>query len=653
MQLAYYSSDISEFLKQSPQTVLGHLTEHHAHDLNAPQRNAWLGQITVLQDQLQAFPEGSVAFEFSIPRMGKRVDIVVIYRGIIFIIEFKVGTPTFDAAAIDQVTDYALDLKNFHAGSHERRLVPVVVASRAPDHAFALQWSPDGIASPLLCNEKNLAQAIEATASLMPPQPALSLSDWLTSGYKPTPTIIEAAQALYRGHKVEEITRSDAGARNLSATTTCIAEIIENAKRSGHKAICFVTGVPGAGKTLAGLNLATERKNAHQDEHAVFLSGNGPLVDVLREALARDEVANGNASKKSEAERKVKGFIQNIHHFRDANLVTNDAPIERVAIFDEAQRAWNRDQASKFMAARKGIVGFDQSEPAFLISVMDRHQDWCTIVCLIGGGQEINVGEAGLTEWFSALQTRFSDWKIFTSPQLVHRDYHWGQDLGAMLEGLDCKTLPDLHLSVSIRSFRAERVSDFVGAVIAGELENARSLYDEIKSSYPIVLTRDLQKARAWLREQSRGSERTGLVASSGGHRLKPEGINVGAEIEATNWFLNAKSDVRSSYYLEDVATEFDIQGLELDWVGVCWDADFRYVGGQWTHLSFKGTKWQNVNSETRRTYLANAYRVLLTRARQGVVIFIPPGDVSDPTRPPAFYDGTTDFLKGCGIKPI
>jgi hypothetical protein len=589
--------------------------------------------------------------------MGKRVDSIVIFQGIIFVIEFKMGTMQYDTGAIDQVMDYALDLKNFHAGSHARRLVPILVATRADNVRLDLEWAPDGVAKPLLSNGGNLGTLLCTVLAKTPKQDALDPEQWAVSGYKPTPTIIEAAQALYQGHRVEEITRSEAGTKNLSGTTICLEKIIEEAKHKGQKTICFVTGVPGAGKTLAGLNLVTHRTKAHEEEHAVFLSGNGPLVDVLREALARDEQAQakerGQTIAKTKAASKVKSFIQNIHHFRDASLQNPAAPDERVAVFDEAQRAWNKDKAAKFMAQRKGIPNFDQSEPEFLISVMDRHTDWCTIVCLVGGGQEINAGEAGLTEWFTALKKRFGHWKIYHSPQLTHRDYHWGQDLSAMLAGLQHKAVADLHLAVSVRSFRAEKLSEFVGALIAGEIDAARSLYALIKQAYPIVLTRDLAQAKAWLRSRARGSERFGLVASSGASRLKPEGINVHEKIDAVYWFLNDKSDVRSSYYLEDPATEFDIQGLELDWVGVCWDADLRWVDGRWSHHKFRGTVWNSVNDSFQRAYLSNAYRVLLTRARQGMVIYVPRGDDTDGTRSRAYYNGVVAILEKCGVVNI
>jgi hypothetical protein len=653
MNSSFYSSSINDLVDRSPETILGHLAKQNSFSLEALQRNAWLAQISILQRELRGLASGWVAFEFAIPRMGKRADNIVLVGGVVFVLEFKVGTEQFDNAALDQVVDYALDLKNFHSGSHDRPIVPIVVATGAMDAFHSLIWAGDKVAQPVLSNGVGLGALIKDISDQATTGTDIDVQAWLSSGYKPTPTIIEAAQALYQGHKVGEITRSDASAINLSQTAECIARVIEDAKSKRHKAICFVTGVPGAGKTLAGLNLVTQRTSAHQDEHAVFLSGNGPLVDVLREALARDEHAQskltGSTIRKADAARKVKSFIQNIMHFRDGSLTSLNAPIERVAVFDEAQRAWDRDHLANFMSRKKGFPDFDMSEPAFLVSVMDRHEDWCVVVCLIGGGQEINAGEAGLTEWFSALQTRFVDWKVFTSRQLAHRDYHWGQDLPAMLSKLDVTVYEHLHLAVSIRSFRAEKLSEFVGAVVAGEVEVARALYDQIKTTYPIKLTRDLARARAWLREQARGNERVGLVASSGASRLKPLGLNVHEKIDATHWFLNGKDDVRSSHYLEDPATEFDIQGLELDWVGVCWDGDFRSINGEWAFHRFTGTKWQNVNDENRKIYLTNAYRVLLTRARQGMVIYIPEGDADDPTRVAAFYDGTAKFLSKCG----
>jgi Schlafen group 3, DNA/RNA helicase domain len=662
---AYYENSIGSFLAEDQGSVLGALTNAHGFSLDILQKNAWIEQIANLKEQLVGLPQGRIYFEFAIPRMGKRVDVVLLIQGIVFVLEYKTGAGDYDRHAIDQVVDYALDLKNFHEGSHSRAIVPILVATNARPQSNELCWDDDRVAKPLFSNGDDLGDLIANVLSALGqgavPAPGFSegeqepFKQWSETGYKPTPTIVEAAQALYQEHAVDEISRSDAGAKNLTHTADCISEIIAKSKATGRKSICFVTGVPGAGKTLAGLNIST-RKVEGTEEHAVFLSGNGPLVLVLREALARDEVerakAQGQPVNKKAALQKVSAFIQNIHHFRDEGLRSDAPPVEHVVVFDEAQRAWNQAHAEKFMVQKRGASTFDMSEPEFLISVMDRRQDWCTIVCLIGGGQEINTGEAGLTEWFDALAKRFRHWDVYHSGHLTHENYSWGQDLGAKLADLHAVEESALHLAVSIRSFRAEMLSDFVGAIIEGDGTRASGIHAAL-TNYPLVLTRDIQHAREWLRQHARGTERLGLVASSGAMRLKPEGIHVKANIDPANWFLNGKEDIRSSYYLEDVATEFDIQGLELDWTGVCWDADFRMEDDGWGYYAFKGTKWQNVNDLYRRVYLANAYRVLLTRARQGMVIFVPKGDESDYTRPPSFYDQTFAFLKSCGIAEL
>ena len=648
LAVAYYSASLSEFLGHSRMEILGELTRNHRHDLEHQQRDAWLAQVDILKEQLSGFSDGFIHFEFVIPRMGKRADCVVLLSDVVFVLEFKVSSESFDRHAIDQTHDYALDLKNFHRGSHDAAIVPILVATKSNVGAIRVSFAADLVAAPLLTGATGvhaaLQNALDATngADLDP-------MAWSASGYQATPTIIEAAQAMYQEHDVQEIARSDAGAKNLQATDARIAEIIERSKTEEQKSICFVTGVPGAGKTLAGLNIAAKRASEHADEHAVFLSGNGPLVDVLREALARDQV-NREGIKKSDAMRKVRTFVQNIHHFRDEYLQDQNAPIEKVVVFDEAQRAWTKEQASKFMQTKRGYVGFSQSEPEFLISVMDRHTDWCTIICLIGGGQEINTGEAGLLEWLTALQARFHDWHVHASNLLDDRHYTVSPEAVQLLRTERVRKHPDLHLSVSMRSFRAERLSAFIGTVLDGNAEDARKLLAELQTRYPIWVTRNLANARNWLRSVSRGSERFGLVASSGAHRLRPEGIHIKSAIDPSSWFLNDKSDVRSSYYLEDVATEFDIQGLELDLVGVCWDADLRFQASGWESYSFRGTRWQNVKAQERSLYLRNAYRVLLTRARQGMVIFVPEGNDEDPTRSKAFYDETYEFLKRCGL---
>lgn len=642
---AYYNATVSSFLKEDAERILGVLTAAHHHALEQQQRWAWLQQLSILKPSLASQAEGRIFLEFYIPRMGKRADAVLIAANIIFVIEFKAGASGHASIAFDQVEDYALDLKNFHEGSHTAPIVPVLVSTNAESQPIPdLTFADDLVASPIGTNRADLGKLIDVICAARA-FPRLDIDEWMATGYRPTPTIVQAAEILYRTHSVVDISRSDASAKNLQETSASVSFVIDRARQNRVKAICFVTGVPGSGKTLAGLNIATRRSVEHQDEHAVFLSGNGPLVDVLREALARDKTTRDGVSKKA-AEREVRSFIQNIHHFRDDYVGNNAIPIEKVVAFDEAQRAWTREQAASFMQRKRGQPDFDMSEPEFLISVMDRHPDWCTVICLVGGGQEINTGEAGISEWISALETRFPSWEVYISSRMALPEYGSKSQVERFLASPRVHSDEHLHRAVSMRSFRAEALSEWVGHIIDNEPDPARATYKSIEAAYPIYLTRDLTAARAWLRSQARGTERFGLVASSGAQRLRPEGIHIKAKIEPANWFLNDSADVRSSYYLEDVASEFAVQGLELDWVGVCWDGDFYHKGGRWVYQAFKGTKWQSVNDESRRLYLKNAYRVILTRARQGMILFVPKGEASDRTRPSSFYDGTFEYLR-------
>jgi hypothetical protein len=646
MLRAYYGKSIVDFIQEDNLNILGTLAKNHGYQtLEKSQQNAWERQITILKSQLAELT-GYIYFEFSIPRMGKRVDNIVILGDKIFLLEFKIGSEQYDKHAIDQVIDYALDLRNFHEGSHYANLIPILIAEKAPIFENNFQ-TVQNLDHAILLNAHNLHEFFKPYDS----NSLMDVAAWEQSSYKPPPTIIEAAQALYQKHNVAEITRSDAGAKNLSDTAGCISNIIEQAKQGNKKAICFVTGVPGAGKTLAGLNIANQRLKVAEDEHAVFLSGNGPLVQVLQEALARNRAIK-NKIKKETALKETKAFIQNIHHFRDEYLKNSQAPTEKVVVFDEAQRAWNQHQTRKFMSQKRGQPDFNQSEPEFLIEVMNRHQDWCVIVCLIGGGQEINTGEAGLIAWMQALQASYPDWQVHYSNLIVNQD-NYLQDT-AIKNWLSTTGVEQnhLHLATSVRSFRSEKVSAWVHALLDMD-EQAKSLWKEIQSNYPIVLTRDLQKAKAWVKAQAKGSERYGLVASSGARRLKALGVHVKNEIDVANWFLNPKYDVRSSYFLEDVATEFDVQGLELDWVCLAWGENFYYQDNQWCYQSFKGFKWQNINKEEDKQFTKNAYRVLLTRARQGMVIWVPEGSENDNTRQKEFYDGTYQYLKSIGINEL
>ena len=655
---SYYSNTIKNFLQEDDDSILGKLTSAHSHrHLEIQQTNAWKIQVEVLKKVFEDNPEGYIFFEFSIPRMGKRVDNIIVIGDLIFVIEFKVGDRKYEKSAVDQVLDYSLDLKNFHQGSHNAKLIPIFVSTHAEEKENTLQKYQDLLYKPIFANKNNLYEVIsfcfteKGTTNIDPVK-------WEESIYKPTPTIIEAAQALYKGHNVQEISRSDSGAINLTKTANCLNLIIDNSKKNSKKSICFVTGVPGAGKTLAGLNIANSRMKITEDENAVFLSGNGPLVEVLREALTRDEVdtakKNGKKLTKKEAAIKSNAFIQNIHHFRDEGLISNKAPTEKVVVFDEAQRAWTEKQASSFMIRKKGISDFSYSEPHFLIEVMNRHTDWCSIICLIGGGQEINTGEAGLEEWIKSLKTYFPEWNIYFSKLIIEdNNYLDNPEMNKWLIETG-KSKEELHLAVSVRSFRSEKLSSFIHKVLDQNSKTANEIYDSLNEDYPIFITRDYVLAKQWIKQQARGSERFGVVASSNARRLKAVGINVKNDINVSNWFLDGKEDVRSSYFMEDIATEFEIQGLELDWTIVCWGADLYYKDNEWNYQAFKGTKWQNINQKIKRKYLLNTYRVLLTRARQGFIIYIPEGESEDKTRKNEFYNETYKYLTEIiGIKKL
>jgi hypothetical protein len=674
----YYSDTIEDFITRDPDSIKGILNDADNFDLTSEARHAWNEEISILKDALVPYAgQGKIYFEFSIPRMGKRIDTVLLINGVVFVLEFKVGQKHYLLADLYQVWDYALDLKNFHETSHDCWIVPVLIATEAPSEStFSISHADDLVCYPIKANTKKLPEVIQEVLKWCSANPA-DMTKWEKGRYSPTPTIVEAAVALYRGHSVESISRRDASAEKLAATTNELSRIIKEAKEQSKKVICFVTGVPGAGKTLVGLKIATTHIDIQSELYSVFLSGNGPLVAILREALTRDKyitdkasekirIGNGeivtreNRTTKSKVYSKVEMFIQNVHHFRDECLIDLTPPIEHVVLFDEAQRAWDKKNTASFMNRKKarilkeaGIDSFAQSEPEFLISCLDRHQNWAVVVCLVGGGQEINTGEAGIKEWIESWRRSFNNWDLYISSRLTDEEYQAEEILEEIKDSPKVNFFDDLHLSVSMRSFRAENVSMLVKHLLERETTKAKEILGNLNSKYPIIITRDLNKAKSWLKQKARGNERYGIVVSSAAERLKPYAIDVKSPTDPIHWFLDDRDDVRSSFYLEDVATEFDIQGLELDWTCVTWDADFRYNKTAWGHYSFCGAKWNNVIKEERKKYQKNAYRVLLTRARQGMIIVVPEGDPEDRTRDPKFYDPTFEYLKSIGFEVI
>ena len=701
-----YTATFSEFLNKEPLAVLGALHNNFHGDALTTTDEAWMGEIEVMQQVLEPWKEeqGQIVFEYDIPRLGKRIDVVLLLRGMIFCLEFKVGKKEEFQAGIEQVMDYALDLKNFHLFSHDRKIVPILIPTKYKEYTTVFQPSVynDDIYNPMITGEEHLQELIaKVLEHAGAKQEDGVIDNWLISPYAPTPTIIEAARTLYENHSVEDITRHEADKVSTDTTINYILQVIHQSKEKQQKSICFVTGVPGAGKTLVGLDVAIKQtyKDGELDKEngAVYLSGNGPLVAVLTEALARDNQKKcsqkGERKNMSDSRREVSEFIQIIHRYRDNMLAkiknpvengiveidpekaikltaTGYGEVEHVAIFDEAQRSWTHKRIADYLK-RGGTYGnklkvpnFPMSEAEFLIWSLDQREDWAVIICLVGGGQEINTGEAGITEWIKALNNRFRHWNVYISNKLTDPEYAEGR-VNELLAGNDKVKFSDsLHLAVSLRSFRAETLSAFIHSLLSFA-PDAASLYQDVKGKkYPIMLTRDMDKARQWLRKMARGTQQTGVLVTKVAARFKPLAVNILAQGDenAVHWFLEDKTDIRSSNYLEDAATEIQVQGLELDYACVLWDADMRCEDGHWAYYKFNGkNKWNPENNEESRKYMLNAYRVLLTRARQGIVICVPYGNSNttpegfpeDPTRLPEYYDGTYEYLKSLGLEEI
>lgn len=702
-----YNNSISQYLIEDTNFILGELCNNYYGAVQSTQIDAWKEEIEIIRNVLQKLSyDGQIIFEYDIPRLGKRIDVVLLLKGIIFCLEFKVGESKILESDIDQVLDYALDLKYFHKYSSDKIIVPILISTKYQSSSNEIKMSVynDKVVNPLITGKDGIYDLIQLVINNFNNEIDLD-SNWVISPYAPTPTIIEAAKSLYENHSVENITRHEADEAATDKTISYILEVIKRSKLNKEKSICFVTGVPGAGKTLVGLDVAIKQTyqggdEPIKDEGAVYLSGNGPLVAVLTEALAKDNYKKSKAKKNlSDSRREVAKSIQMIHRYRDNMLAKIKNPVENgileidptkaikqeyagfgevehVAIFDEAQRSWTHKRLADYLK-RGGTYGnklkvpnFPLSEAAFLIWSLDQREDWATIVCLVGGGQEINTGEAGISEWIKALNEKFNHWKVYISPKLIEKEYAEGKVNELLKDNKNVTYADDLHLSVSLRSFRAEKLSAFVQALLTFD-PKAKDIYEEIKDKYPIVLTRDLNVAKDWLHHQVRGSERTGILITKEAARYKPLGVHVlpSGDENAVHWFLEDKIDTRSSNFLEDAATEIQVQGLEVDYSCVLWDADMRCNenNNNWEFYRFNGnTKWikQEANTESKQEqikYMLNAYRVLLTRARVGMVICVPKGNANktlsgfweDSTRLPEYYDNTYNYLKSLGIKEL
>lgn len=677
MSRAYYHNKIASFLGESIDSINGRLSEASTEFSSqyTMQITSWRDSIRILQhnlkqviDKIPSAENWEVLLEYEVPRLLSRIDVVLIADDLIFVIEFKLDRAKYQSADIRQVEDYALDLHHFHLESRGRTIIPVLLAPLAKDENTQHDRKNSDIKSLIRANEGNLSHLIIKDFTRCHDEGAIPIDalKWFNSIYSPTPTILQAARALFAGHRVEAITKKGAEDEDLGATTQYLVDVIAKAEKNNEKVICFVTGVPGAGKTLVGLNIIHREELTIANHHnAAYFSGNVPLVKVLREALTVDEHERmlqlykgkkNSKPKKEAAKRKVEAKIQNLHQFIKDSLKSNQKPDERVVIFDEAQRCWDAENTYKKsqQSRSEDKISVKKSEAEFILEIMDRHDDWAVVIALIGNGQEINTGEAGIEEWCRVLGETQRKWRVEISTEFRNSN----KSLVLLKNEEESNRLiiqSKLHLSVSQRSFKANKLNDWVNAVIDDDCVVAKQLSQEISKTYPIKITRDLEAAKRWLRTQQRGNTRIGLVASSGGLRLKPHGINTREEIDVPYWFLKGDEDVRSSQYLEVVATEYKIQGLEIDYACLCWDADLRRTTREkgWLHQQFSGTNWTNRNNVDERQFRLNKYRVLLTRAREGLIIWVPEGDDGDRTRKREFYDPIYDYLRRCGVEEL
>lgn len=628
---------------------------------------AWSADLLRLRVQLQSLLDAApiaytwtVLLEFPIPRKGKRIDVVILTAATIILLEQKSGRPTKDDCL--QAEEYALLLHYFHRPSNLRKIVTFVVSpdaiTEAPDrqHELAFADSAAFWISPIVrVRWDDLVTSLVAFASEEVPATPIDAAEWDAGEYFPVPGIIEAARSLQSGLAIREIAHSRAARHDIDGLTAYIKDCVQQARIESAFVICFVTGVPGSGKSLVGLNLAFSSRA--DGETMNFMSGNGPLVKVFQSLFTGFE-QRVNGFRAIEARTRAHTFIEDVHLFAKTYTQTTPAgvPSNHVVIFDEAQRAWNREQS--FRKFKR-----EYSEPEMFLRIMERHTDWAVIIALVGGGQEINDGEAGLGEWGRALRKSARPWRVHASPDAVR-----GGDSVAgsrLLEDSNVSSFhldedERLHLTVSVRSLKAENYSRWVNCVVEGDYKTAASL--KIAREFPVYMTRSLRELRQYLRNQTLGLSRCGLVGSSKASRLRAEGLEPDSSFHADydwdKWYLAPSTDVRSSSQLEVYATEFEIQGLELDWIGLCWGGDFIWSASQHRWLTRKfhnatSSGWSMIRGVTTQNFRRNSYRVLLTRARQGIIIYMPTGDLDDLTRKPSEFDETAAYLIACGVEHI
>ncbi len=643
-----------------PGMALSRLASASSQDITALQISAWEDSLDVLQKtaaEVQSKrPDAAhwgLILEYRLQRRERRIDAVLVSPSVAFPMEFKTGDGTADSAARWQLAQYAMDLRDYHPLAGSMTLRPLLV-SRTSGIA-GRRWSVGQVEIEEV-NPERLAAFLQTA---VPPGSAEErdlAGEWNAAGYRPTPTIIEAATDLFASHDVAAISHSYA--TNLDKTVADLIAAVAMARAHRKRVVCFVTGVPGAGKTLTGLAMVHSREwRKTESDAGVFLTGNGPLRRVLVAALAQSRAKAGTT--KADAVHQAEAFIQSIHRFVADHAPAGAAgPTEHVFVFDEAQRAWTADKiraSSKRARPGQPRPDFGRSEPALVLDILEKVPDWCVLAALVGGGQEIHEGEAGLAEWGRALSGR--DWEIHASPEALLGGVSVSG--AALFEGkapASARPQQSFHLTVSTRSPRAQHLAAWVEHVLGGRPVEAKRESDAILD-FPILLCRDLDLCRAALRALSLPGDRAGLVASSSSHRHRAYGLEMNTAFHQSYpleaWFLKGAGDVRSSDAMEFAATEFECQGLELDWVGLCWAGDLTKTQAGWNYRDFKSHRWQQIRKPDAQQYRVNKYRVLLTRARKGMIIWVPRGRPDDATLAPAAFDDTAAYLRACGLEEV
>ena len=660
----YFEDGIAHFVSEgNPKEIVDFLTasEWEEDEKTVSQQGAWVNQIHLLKNALKG-KNGYIIFEYSIISLNKRIDVVLLMDGIVYSLEFKNNETEFTREDMNQADGYGYALKTFHQESKDRYVAPILIATRARDEdcSSSSDLGFDKLFTLFNANPKKMMDYINAIQEKYGEKKEYTIEDfkkWIRSPIKANPTIIESARQIYSNHQVEELYQFDAGKENLAITEEAVNEIVKEAKRDKKKIICFVTGVPGAGKTLVGLDLAGKSRN-HKNEglpEAIFFSGNGPLIKVLTNALGKDAFARHPERYSSEyrAVDAVKSFIQDLHAYkRELISSSNQIPDENVLIFDEAQRVWDQEKLSSWFAKQKnGLQYRDASESDLLLNIL-KDKEWGVIVALVGLGQDIYTGENGIRTWFDSLLKKFTEWEIRFSDEIFSQSADQLSDLQDTILALKrVKVVDGLHLKTAIRSPRAQNISDFVEAVLNNQPERAVKAMERF-DNYPIFITRDLNKAKQWARQNRRRKEHCGMLYSSNGktmRRIMP-GIN---NFYIHRWFLD-QDGKDSSNALEYAASEFDVQGLELDWGLLGWDMDMFFDGKQWHEQRMLSDRFYKESSENDKKHILNSYRVLMTRARKGLVIYVPlTGDRDDLYHVNRYYDFTYRYLKSCGIKDL